>query len=204
MIGRLTGTLIHKSPTSLLLDVGGVGYEVTVPLSTYYQLPETGLGCALLIHTHVREDALQLFGFQTSRERQLFLKLISVSGIGPRLAITILSGLSPEEIILSIRGSDFTRLTAVPGIGRKTAERLVVELRDRVEELAAAGAGRSSSLAGSAGESDSQVADDVVSALVNLGYPRPMAERTVASVICSQSDHSTAALLKASLKLLLR
>lgn len=202
MIGRLTGVLVHKSPTVLLVDVSGVGYEVTVPLSTYYQLPETGLRCELLIHTHVREDNLQLFGFHTSRERQIFLKLISVAGIGPRLALTILSGLSTDEIVQSIRGNDVARLIAVPGIGRKTAERMVVELKDKLPEWIASDGSVESPGAAASGESP--VKEDVISALVNLGYQRALAERTVSAALRSQSDHSTTALLKASLKQLLR
>lgn len=204
MIGRLAGKLLHKSPTALLVDVNGVGYDVTVPLSTFYQLPEAGFGCELLIHTYVREDTLQLYGFHTPRERQIFLKLIAVSGIGPKLAITILSGLSPEELITSLRNNDIVRLTAVPGIGRKTAERLVVELKDKLPELLLSEAERAAPVSGTAAVADGQVKEDVISALVNLGYHRALAERTVTAALQATSDHSTTTILKEALRRLLR
>ncbi len=204
MIARLSGKLIHKSPTTLVVDVNGVGYEVTIPLSTFYQLPDAGLGCEILIHTYVREDLIQLYGFHTSRERQAFLKLIGVSGIGPRLAISILSGLSPDDLALAIKANDLGRLTAVPGIGQKTAERLVVELKDKLRELSGGIDERGAPMMGPSIGPDGQLVDDVVSALVNLGYARPVAERTVSTVLRSESDHSTESILKASLKSLLR
>src|SRR5215471_19287117 len=138
MIAYLTGTLLSKQATSLVVDVGGVGYEVTIPLSTFYELDDTGSPVQLRIYTHVREDALQLYGFKTVRERELFLRIISVSGIGPKLGITLLSGMSADEMIASIRTNNLARLTLIPGIGRKTAERLVVELREKVSTLASA------------------------------------------------------------------
>src|SRR6185312_4593508 len=138
MIAHLSGTLLSKQATYVILDVGGVGYEVTIPLSTFYDLEEPGSTVQLRIYTHVREDALQLFGFKTLRERELFLKLISVSGIGPKLGITLLSGMSADEMIASIRTNNLARLTLIPGVGRKTAERLVMELRDKVASLSSA------------------------------------------------------------------
>src|SRR6266545_4698852 len=135
MIAHLSGTLLSKQATSVILDVGGVGYEVTIPLSTFYELEEPGSSVQLRIYTHVREDALQLFGFKTARERELFLRIISVSGIGPKLGITLLSGMSADEMIACIRTNDLARLTLIPGIGRKTAERLVIELREKVVAL---------------------------------------------------------------------
>src|SRR5215831_20718876 len=135
MIAYLTGTLLSKQATSVIVDVGGVGYEVAIPLSTFYELDETGSRVQLRIYTHVREDALQLYGFKTSRERELFMQLISVSGIGPKLGITLLSGMNADEMIASIRNNNLARLTLIPGVGRKTAERLVVELRDKIATL---------------------------------------------------------------------
>src|ERR1700741_4699724 len=135
MIAHLSGTLLTKQATSVILDVGGVGYEVTIPLSTFYDLEDIGKPVQLRIYTHVREDTLQLFGFKTIRERELFLKIISVSGIGPKLGITLLSGMSADDLIASIRTNDLARLTLIPGIGRKTAERLVIELREKVAAL---------------------------------------------------------------------
>src|ERR671932_303232 len=135
MIAHLSGKLLAKQATSLIIDVGGVGYEVTIPLSTFYDLEDPGAHLNLRIYTHVREDALQLYGFKTARERELFQQLISVSGIGPKLGITMLSGMSADEIIASIRTSNLARLTSIPGIGKKTAERLVIELRDKIAAL---------------------------------------------------------------------
>src|SRR5262245_28859900 len=135
MIAHLSGTLLSKQATAVILNVGGVGYEVNIPLSTFYDLAEPGSEVQLRIYTHVREDALQLYGFRTARERELFLRLISVSGIGPKLGITLLSGMSADEMIASIRTNNLARLTLIPGIGRKTAERLVMELRDKVAAL---------------------------------------------------------------------
>src|SRR3989442_4518621 len=135
MIAHLSGTLLSKQATSVILDVAGVGYEITIPLSTFYELEDAGSKVQLRIYTHVREDALQLYGFKTARERELFMRLISVSGIGPKLGITLLSGMSADEMIASIRTNNLARLTLIPGIGRKTAERLVIELRDKIAAL---------------------------------------------------------------------
>ena len=135
MIAHLSGTLLSKQATSVILDVGGVGYEVTIPISTFYELEEPGSKVQLRIYTHVREDALLLYGFKTARERELFMRLISVSGIGPKLGITLLSGMSADEMIASIRTNNLARLTLIPGVGRKTAERLVMELRDKIAAL---------------------------------------------------------------------
>src|ERR671919_663954 len=138
MIAHLSGTLLSKHATSVIVDVSGVGYEVIIPVSTFYDLEDVGTNVQLRIYTHVREDALQLYGFKTARERELFLKIISVSGIGPKLGITLLSGMSADEMIASIRTNNLARLTLIPGVGRKTAERLVVELRDKVSSLSSA------------------------------------------------------------------
>src|ERR671938_1869993 len=130
MIAHLSGTLLAKQATSVILDVNGVGYEVTIPVTTFYDMEDAGAQVALRIYTHVREDALQLFGFNTARERELFMLLISVSGIGPKSALAMLSGMSADEIVAAIRTSNYARLTSAPGVGKKTAERLVIELRD--------------------------------------------------------------------------
>src|SRR5918993_4226543 len=135
MIAHLSGTILAKHATSVILDVAGVGYEVTIPVSTFYDMEEPGSQLQLRIYTHVREDALQLFGFRTSRERELFTLLISVSGIGPKSAIAMLSGMSADEIIAAIRSNNLARLTSIPGVGKKTAERLVIELRDKMTTL---------------------------------------------------------------------
>src|SRR5262245_30560348 len=136
MIAHLSGKLIQKQPNSIIIETGGgVGYELIVPLSTFYDLGEIGAEVSLRVHTYLREDALQLYGFRTEREKRLFLLLITVSGIGPKLAITALSGLSAEELIQAIRASDLARLVAIPGVGKKTAERILVELKDKVTAL---------------------------------------------------------------------
>jgi holliday junction DNA helicase RuvA len=174
MIARLTGRLIEKQATRLVVDVHGVGYEVQVPLSTFYLLPDAGGEVTLRIHTHVREDALLLFGFGTELEQQLFERLIAISGIGPKLALAVLSGIEPVELVRAIQHGDIGRLTLIPGVGKKTAERMGLELKDRLpqalaEDMAAAGAP----------SGEMTVRADVLSALVNLGYHRPLAEKAV-------------------------
>lgn len=171
MIAHLRGTLIAKHPNQAVIEAGGVGYDVTITVPTFSALPALGAGLALHIHTHVREDALALFGFLELQEKKLFERLIQVSGIGPKLAITILSGMAAAEMVSAIRAGDLARLTRIPGIGKKTAERMVVELRDK---LAAFGETPAVSAA-------TPVEEDVLSALVNLGYPRPAAERALAA-----------------------
>ena len=203
MIAHLTGKLIQKQPNSVIIDVGGVGYELIVPLSTFYEIGETGTEVSLRAYTYVREDTLQLFGFKSDGEKRLFLLLTSVSGIGPRLAITLLSGLSPEEIIQAIRENNLVRLVSVPGVGKKTAERLVVELKDKVAtavwtEVAARAAASSGSSQSSA------LRDDVVSALVNLGYQRPAAERALNDALKDEPSASFEGALKRALRALSR
>jgi Holliday junction DNA helicase RuvA len=173
MIGRLTGRLASKAPDHVLLEVGGVGYLVHIPLSTFYDLPEQESPTSLWIHTHVREDALALFGFLTEREKALFLLLLGVTGIGPRVALTVLSGMPPAELVEALRRKDARKLVAVPGVGKKTADRMVLELGDKVANLAPETP---------AGETAAVAADDVVSALVNLGYRRSEAERAVDAI----------------------
>src|SRR5438477_3228477 len=172
MIGQLRGRLAEKRPNQVLVDVGGVGYLVQVPLSTYGALGELHTEVTLLIHTHVREDALALYGFVSAREKHFFEMLLSASGVGPTLALKILSGMSVEELVPAIRGSDLARLTRIPGVGRKTAERMVVELKDRLEAVAIE-AERPAAV------SPAGVEADVVSALVNLGYDSRTAENAV-------------------------
>jgi Holliday junction DNA helicase RuvA len=172
MIGQLRGRLAEKRPNQVLVDVGGVGYVVQVPLSTYAALGELHTEVTLLIHTHVREDALALYGFVSAREKNFFQMLLSASGVGPTLALKILSGMSVEELIPAIRGSDVARLTRIPGVGRKTAERMVVELKDKLETVAP-------ETEKPAASSPAGIEADVISALVNLGYDGRAAETAV-------------------------
>jgi Holliday junction DNA helicase RuvA len=171
MIARLEGRLLERTPTRVVIDVGGVGYEALIPLSTFGRLPDEGKTVALRIHTHVREDALMLFGFGSALELQLFERLIAVTGIGPRLALAVLSGIEPPELIRAVQQADIARLTAIPGVGKKTAERIALELKDRLAKLEPAlqpgppGAG--------------SMRDDLLSALLNLGYHRPAAEKAI-------------------------
>ena len=200
MIAQLTGKLIQKQPNSVVIDVGGVGYDVTIPVSTFYELGEPGVDVSLKIHTHVREDALQLFGFWTTREKELFLKLTSVSGVGPKLAITMLSGMPAAELINAITTDDHTRLTSIPGVGRKIAERVVVELRDKlaVISLEAREAERAASRDLPAGEA--AVRDDTISALMALGYPKAISERAVSFAMREEGERSIEAVLKRALR----
>jgi Holliday junction DNA helicase RuvA len=202
MIAHLAGTLLSKQATTAIVDVGGVGYEVMIPLSTFYELEEPGSKVQLRIYTHVREDALQLYGFKTTRERELFMRLISVSGIGPALGIKLLSGMSADEMIASIRTDNLARLTLIPGVGRKTAERLVVELRDKIaalsspeleEEFGAAASGQ-------APPSEEAVRSDALSALVNLGYQRSAAEKAISAALAEGGDVSVESILRRTLR----
>jgi holliday junction DNA helicase RuvA len=207
MIAHLSGTLLSKQATSVILDVGGVGYEITIPVSTFYDLEEPGSNVQLRIYTHVREDALQLYGFKTARERELFLRLISVSGIGPKLGITLLSGMSADEMIASIRTNNLARLTLIPGVGRKTAERLVMELRDKVASLSSAELEEelgAKTTAGTPVTTEDSMRSDVLSALLNLGYQRNSAEKAVASALDEGGDISVEVILRRSLRKLAR
>lgn len=173
MIAQLSGILAHKEPGEIIIDVGGVGYQVIIPLSVFYRLPEIGKGVSLHIHTHLREDALQLFGFLEPEERRLFLLLNGVTGIGPKLAVNILSGIPSEELARALQDGDQMRLVAIPGVGKKLAERMIVELRDKflarlTEEKVE--------------KNGSQLIVDAVSALVNLGYRPGDAEKTVREI----------------------
>lgn len=194
MIAHLRGKLLIKHPNQAIIDVAGVGYDVTITVPTFSDLPETGHDIALYIHTHVREDQIALFGFMRPEEKRLFEKLITVSGIGPKLAITILSGMPVGDLIGAIRGGDIARLTKVPGIGKKTAERMVLELREKLEELRAAAV---------TAAPVSAIAEDVLSALVNLGYQRPLAEKAVEKS-AADGDKTFDQVFRDSLKLLTR
>jgi len=191
VIGRLTGRLASKAPDHVLLEVGGVGYLVHIPLSTFYDLPEQESPASLWIHTHVREDALSLFGFITEREKALFLLLLGVTGIGPKVALTVLSGIPPAELVDALRKQDVRRLVAVPGVGKKTAERMVLELADKAANLSPETPER---------EAAEVAADDVVSALVNLGYRKSEAERSVDAISRIGPPRDFGEFLKAALK----
>ena len=193
MIGQLRGRLAEKRPNQVLVDVGGVGYVVAVPLSTYAALGELHTEVSLLIHTHVREDALSLYGFVSSREKHFFEMLLTASGVGPSLALKILSGMSVEELVPAIRGSDLARLTKIPGVGRKTAERMVVELKDKLETVAVAAERPAAS-------SPAGVEADVVSALVNLGYEARAAENAAAEAKREAGAANFENLLRATLQ----
>jgi Holliday junction DNA helicase RuvA len=177
MIARLTGILVHKSPAYQIIDVQGVGYQVFTSLSTYYQLPDLGEKVALRIHTHLREEALKLFGFATEDEQSLFEKLIGVSKVGPKLALTILSGLNAGELVMAVTNHDIDKLSGIPGIGRKTAERLALEMKDKLADISG-DTENSRPISHEPG-----VYDDALSALINLGYKKPVAERAIKSVV---------------------
>jgi len=197
MIGYLQGTLIQAAPDRLLLDVQGVGYEVHIPLSTWYEIEKRREEkIRLFIHTHMREDGIALFGFWTEREKLLFERLIAVSGIGPRLARVILSGMPPEDLLGAIASGDLGRLATIPGIGKKTAERMVLELREKMRELAAELPDQSAAAV--------PADQDVVSALVNLGYKASQAERAVAEARREKPEAAFNELLRSSLNRLSR
>jgi Holliday junction DNA helicase RuvA len=199
MIALLRGTLLDKAPNRLILDVGGVGYDVQVPLSTYYVLGDPGAPISLRIHTHVREEAIALFGFATELELGLFERLIAISGIGPKLALAVLSGIEPAELIKAIRLQDVARLTAIPGIGKKTAERIGLELKDRLP-AALQGTGPA---AVSASPRD-QMRDDLLSALMNLGYQRSAAEKALEQALEQSPDVVFELALKDALRRLMK
>jgi len=198
MIAFLRGTLFEKHPNQVIVEVGGVGYDVTIPVSTFSVLPDAGKPVELRVHTHVREDAFSLFGFASADEKALFEKLITVSGIGPKLAITILSGLATPELIGAIRSSQVNLLVRIPGIGKKTAERLVLELRDKLEGLAGVVPVAADK---PAAESLSAIGQDVLSALVNLGCNRPAAEAAIRKAKASGTPEEFETLFRRSLEL---
>ena len=193
MIARLNGRILEKDPQHVVLDVQGVGYRVIIPVSTYYRLGEEGSTVALRVHTHVREDVFQLFGFWTATEQTLFKHLISVAGVGPKLAVGILSGIEAPELVDALRSGDLTRLTKIPGVGRKTAQRLVLELREKLPPGAEATA---------TAEADPSVKRDLLSALQNLGYSRGEAERGAKHVLDEAGDEPFEDQLRRALQLL--
>ena len=198
MIAFLRGRVLEKHPNRIVVDVNGVGYELYVPLSTYYEVGDTGAEISLRVHTHVREDALQLFGFLTSLEQLLFERLIGISGIGPKLAIAALSGIDSRELVASIQRADVARLTRIPGIGKKTAERIVLELKDRLRDVAPADESAAQPPSGD------QLRDDLVSALENLGYHRPVAEKAVDAARARNGAATFEDALKGALRELMR
>jgi Holliday junction DNA helicase RuvA len=201
MIAHLSGTLLAKHATSVIVDVGGVGYEVTIPVTTFYDLGEINAPVRLQIYTHVREEALQLFGFRTLRERELFTLLISVSGIGPKSAVAMLSGMSADEIVTAIRTNNYARLTSIPGVGRKTAERLVIELRDKMAALSSPALEEQFAAGGpSAAQSEDALREDTLAALLQLGFPRPAAEKAITGAMQDGGDLSVEVLLRRSLR----
>jgi Holliday junction DNA helicase RuvA len=189
VIAHLRGKLAQKDPARIVVDVGGVGYEVFIPLTTYTSLPNSGSEVSIDIHTHVREDIIALYGFSTRRERSIFEKLMTISGIGPKLAVTILSGGSVEDLVASIKRSDLARLTAIPGVGRKTGERIILELRDKLQDFVETPA-------------KSSVEVDVLSALENLGYNRALAESAMRRAVDGERDPAFDVLFKRALQIL--
>ena len=196
MIAHLKGKLTYKSPIEIAIDVNGVGYQVFVPLSTFYALPELEENIFLDIHTHMREESLKLFGFYTTDEKRIFEKLISINKVGPKLALTILSGMSPSELFTTIDSNDIGRLSTIPGIGRKTAERLILEMRDKMDGISLEGIKKDSIL-------QNGLFEDALSALVNLGYKKNQAEQTLKKVYPEgETADSIEDIIKKSLNLL--
>ena len=195
MISHLRGTLLEKQPNRVIVDVNGVGYDVHVPLSTFYEMAEPGAEIVLRIHTHVREDALLLYGFATVLELKIFERLISVSGIGPKLALAVLSGIEPNELVSAIRTANVARLTGIPGIGKKTAERIGLELKDKMASIIPADVAASPASATS-----ETLRTDVLSALMNLGYHRPLAERAVDAALKHGTGSSFEGVLRHALR----
>jgi Holliday junction DNA helicase RuvA len=180
MIAHLRGRLLSKTPNQAIIECGGVGYDVTISVATFTSLPAEGAEAALHIHTHVREDQIALFGFSETQEKRLFEKLLTISGIGPKLAITVLSGIAADRLVAAIRSGDHATLTRIPGIGKKTAERVVLELKDKLDDMAVP-------MEAASGVHHGPVGDDALSALVNLGYPRPIAQKAIETAIAKDS-----------------
>ncbi len=199
MIAHLSGSLFKKTPQSVIIETGGIGYEVQVPLSTFYALPEQDENVSLHIHTHVREDALLLFGFSSRLEKDIFVMLTSVSGIGPKLSISILSGIGPQDLLAAIASSDAARLQAIPGVGKKTAERIALELKERAlhilehEEIPPVPLHE---------DEDKQLIDDAASALVNLGYPAKFAKPAIEKALSEIEELTLESLIRETLKIL--
>ena len=198
MIALLKGVIAARSPNRLIVEVGGVGYDVQVPLSTFYALGDEGSAVTLRVHTHVRDDAIALYGFATTLEQELFERLIGIGGVGPKLALAVLSGIEPVELIRAVRLQDVARLTAIPGIGKKTAERIGLELKDR---LPAAPSGGEAVPAASPGDA---LRDDLLSALVNLGYQRAAAERALEKALDASPGAGFEDALRGALRILVR
>ena len=190
MIARLSGKVLEKHPNRVIVDVSGVGYDVQVPLSTFYGCGEPGAAIALRIHTHVREDQLALYGFATDLELVMFENLIAVSGIGPKLALSVLSGIEPRDLVGAIQRNDLARLTGIPGVGKKTAERICVELRDRLP----------ATIEASPGSAADAVRDDLVSALANLGYHRQAIDKALDKLLNGKEERRFEEVLRAALK----
>ena len=199
MIARLAGRLAEKTPGRIVVDVQGVGYDVQVPLSTFYVLGEPGTSVSVRVHTHVREDVIALFGFATGLEQDLFERLISISGIGPKLALAVLSGMEPPDLVRAIKGQDVARLTSIPGVGKKTAERIGLELKDRLPQSlqAAADAARPPA-------PEDQLRADLLSALLNLGYQRAAADKAIDKVLKDSPDARFDDALRAVLRALMK
>jgi Holliday junction DNA helicase RuvA len=195
VIAHLRGRIFEKQPNRVVVDVGGVSYQVFVPLSTFYVVGEPGGEVALRIYTHVREDALALYGFATVLEQDLFERLIGISGIGPKLALAVLSGIEPLDLVQAIDRGDVGRLTGIPGVGKKTSERIVLELKDRLPRISRTVAGTAISE-----PEPAPLRDDLLSALVNLGYHRPLAEKAVASALKAAPDAGFERTLKQALR----
>lgn len=199
MIARLAGTLAEKAPGRIIVDVSGVGYDVQVPLSTFYVIGEPGTEVAIRVHTHVREDVIALFGFATSLEQELFERLISISGIGPKLALAVLSGMEPPDLVRAIKFQDVARLTSIPGVGKKTAERIGLELKDRLPQSVQAAADAAKPAA-----PGDQLRGDLLSALLNLGYQRVPAEKAIEKVLKDASEPRFDEALRAVLRALMK
>jgi holliday junction DNA helicase RuvA len=199
MIARLSGRVAEKSPNRVIVEVAGVGYDVLVPLSTFYVLGDAGSSVTLRIHTHVREDVIALYGFLTALEQDLFERLIAISGIGPRLALAVLSGIEPAELIRAVRTQDVARLTRIPGVGKKTAERIGLELKDRLPSSL-----QTLEPAPKASTPADQLRDDLLSALINLGYHRPVADKAVEQELRAHPDLRFEVALKDILRALMK
>jgi len=200
MIALLTGKIAGKNPDFVILDVHGVGYRVQIPFSTFFALPEDGATLTLNIHTNVKEDAIHLYGFLTPKEKQFFQLLITVSGVGPKLAKDILSNIQPDQLASALCRGDIVRLSAIPGIGKKTSERMILELKDKVVKLGLAGDSDSSS---TFSQQESSIRDDVASALINLGYKEAVVIKTLAE-IDTETDAPMETVLKLALKRLMK
>jgi len=197
MIAYLSGTLFSKNPQSVIVDINGVGYQIFIPLSTFYRLPDETDAVSLYVYTHVRQDTLQLFGFQTEMEKQIFLLLTSVSGIGPRVALNILSGMGFEELLSAIVRADSERISGIPGVGKKTSQRIILELREKASKLTG---GIEAVLAERVEIMNREMYEDALSALINLGYPSKAAKKAIETAFHKDQEMNIEALLKEALK----